>query len=231
MRTRIMRGLACTATIVVMLIGRGASAQQQVYDPLPPSGSAYVRFVNALGAELTLRPDFLPAQHLGTEPDQRVTTYFVVERVAGRNLSLDAQEGNRSGRSKLVVEAGSFVTVILAQAPSGGIDAIRVVDQADFNQTRARLSFYNATADCAAGALALDPDGPAVFQDVAPGAAKTRSVNPVDAQLRASCVGYPASSFALKGLEAGGMYSIWLMLPGGKPAAFVTRDTTARWRP
>ena len=214
-------------------IGQAQGAgQAQVYDAQPPPGSAYLRFVNALGAEVALRPDFLPAQRLGSASAQRVTAYAVVERVAGRTLVVEATALARSGRVSLRAEPGSFVTLILHSGPDGAIAASPVVDQTDFNRARARLSFYNAAPGCAAGSLALEPSGPVVFDQGALATAKTRGVSPVNAQLRADCDGQAAAPFALEGLEAGGMYSIWLMRPdSGRPIAFPTRDTTARWRP
>jgi hypothetical protein len=227
-----MRGLLLwTAGFISLLIGHEAWSQHQVYDPLPPAGSAYIRFVNALDTELTVRLDAVPGQHLGVGLDQRVTAYFVVERVAGRNLPLDAQAGSRSGHLGVQAEPGSYVTMVLRRARGGDVEAIPIVDHSEFNQARARLSFYNATTDCVSAALALDPDGPAVFQDVNPGTVKTRSVNPVNARLSASCAGLPPASLALDGLEPGGVYSIWLMAPDGRSTAFLTRDTTAPWRP
>jgi hypothetical protein len=219
--------LARLAMLLALLMPGFAQAQQVLYEPLPPRGSAYVRFVNALGAEVALRPDFLPAQGLGTNAAQRISGYAVVERVAGRVLGLEASAAGQTGRGTLRAEPGSFVTVLVRPAANGsGIDIVPVVDQSEFNQLRSRLSFYNATPACAAGTLALAPEGPVVFGDVAPGTVKQRSVNPVTAQLRAACTGQTAPQFALEGLEAGGMYSIWLMLPGDAPIAFVTRDTT-----
>lgn len=210
--------------------GQG-SGQGQVYDPQPPAGSAYMRFVNALDAELTLRPGFLPQRRLGTSPEQRVTAYLVVERVADRPLLLEAQAPSLTGRATLRAAPGSYVTVILHRALDGGIAASPVVDQAEFNRARARLSFYNATADCADARLSLAPDGTVIFQEVAPGAVKTRSVNPVSAELRGECGGQAAAPFALEGLEPGGTYSIWLMRPAGTtPIAFLGRDVTAPWR-
>jgi hypothetical protein len=209
---------------------RQAAAQNQVYDPLPPPGSAYVRFVSAVAAELAITPDFLPAQRLGPAVDSRVTSYGVVERVAGRDLVLDARAGDRVGHASVHAEPGSFLTVIVEAGPAGTVKIVPVVDRTDFNQSRARLSFYNATPDCADASLTLVPGGPAVFQAVPPGTAKARSVNPVTAQVQAVCAGQSAPPFALTGLEAGGMYSIWLMLLDGHATAFVNRDTTARWR-
>ncbi|CAH2602380.1 ABC transporter permease [Rhodovastum atsumiense] len=228
------RPVAALALLGGLLAGTPARAQHQVYDPLPPPGSAYLRFVNGLGDAVALRPDFLPAQTLGTAPEQRVSAYQVVEKVAGRTLGLRMQQGGQDSEARLTVAPGSFVTVILeasGEASGRGIDAVPVVDRTEFNQSRARLTFYNATPGCAAATLALDPDGPAVFQDVAPGSARSRSVNPVSARLKAGCDGQAAPAFALEGLEAGGMYSVWLMRPGEAPTAFLTRDATARWRP
>ncbi len=222
---RALAGLA-----LCLALPLAAQAQQVLYEPLPPPGSAYVRFVNALGAEVTVKPDFLPPATLGTAPAQRVGAYSAVERVAGRALAVEAAAGGATARATLRAEVGSFLTVVLRPAPAGGLAITPVVDQADFNQLRARLSFYNATPDCAAAGLALAPEGPAVFTEVAAGGVKQRSVNPVQARLRASCTGLTAPEFALEGLEAGGMYSIWLMTPGGTPLAFMSRDTTRPWR-
>jgi len=216
-------------TLAAALAGSPAAAQKQVYEPLPPPGSAYVRFVNGLGRNVTLKPDFLPPQPLGTAVDQRVTSYYVVEKVAGRSLTLEAQDNG--DRVTLRVEPGSFVTVIVQQSTGQTVRAVVLVDHTDFNQSRARLAFYNATPACDAAKLSLVPDGSTVFQDVAPGTVKTRSVNPVVAQVRATCDGQATPPFPLQNLEAGGMYSIWLMMPAGSPAAFVTRDTTAPWKP
>jgi hypothetical protein len=208
-----------------------ALAQNQVYDPLPPPGSAYIRFVNAVDKDVMLKPDFLPPQQLGTSPSQRVSPYYVVEKVAGRDLALQMQEIDETGHITLHADAGSFVTVIVEHPAGQDVTAAPFVDHTDFNQSRARLSFYNATPACDDAALMLDPNGPTVFKDVLPGTAKARSVNPVVARVRASCTGRTPALFGLEGLEAGGMYSIWLMMPGASVAAFLTRDATTPWKP
>jgi hypothetical protein len=225
--TRLLQALILPGIIVSSVV----FAQNQVYDPLPPPGSAYVRFVNALGGEATIRPAFLPPQRLGTSSAERVTPYYVVEKVAGRDLELEAQEAGDIGRTTLHAEPGSFVTVIVEHPVGQTLTAVPVVDHTDFNQSRARLSFYNATPACDAASLVLDPDGPAVFGDVMPGTAKARSVNPVTARVRASCTGQTAALFGLEGLEPGGMYSIWLMMPSSNVSAFLTRDSTTVWKP
>ncbi|MBS7809927.1 ABC transporter permease [Roseococcus pinisoli] len=206
-----------------------AQAQSQVYDPVPPRGSAYLRLVNGLGGEVQARPDFLPAQRLGTEPAQRIMAYTAVENVAGRTLRLEFQEGQHRGNATLRVEPGSFNTVLLHRT-ADGIGATAVVDTADFNQTRSRIAFYNALPDCPAASLALLPSGPAIFEGVAALGTRARSVNPVTARVGASCGDRAAAPIELQGLEAGGMYSIWLMGSGSDVRGFMTRDTTARYQ-
>lgn len=206
-------------------------AQGQVYDPVPPRGSAYLRLVNMLPGEVTARPDFLPQQRLGAAPAQRVMPFTAIENVANRALRLEFQEGARRGQANFRIEPGSFVTVLLHAGADGALAAAVVVDAADFNRARARMAFYNAVPGCPAASLSIHPGGPAVFEGVPPLATRARSVNPVSAEIRATCGASASEPFALEGLEAGGMYSIW-MLPGASaPQAFITRDTTAIWRP
>ncbi len=208
-----------------------AWAQGQVYDPVPPRGSAYVRLVNVLPGEVTARPDFLPQQRLGTVPAQRVMAFTTVENVANRQLRLEFQEGARRGQATLRVEPGSFVTVLLHAGANGALTATPVVDAADFNRARARLAFYNAMADCPSANLSINPSGPALFEGVPSLATRARSVNPVAAELRGQCGERASAPFALEGLEAGGMYSIWMISGAAAPTAFLTRDATAVYRP
>ena len=230
------RALAPFLAVLMAAIPVGAQTppgQAQVYDPEPPPDSAYVRFVNTMGEEVSLRPAFLPALKLGTRPAERVTVYNVAQRVSGnREMVVEASAGRRTGRIVLHLQPKSFNTVLLQPQGDGGITATPIVDQADFNRARARLSFYNAATDCPDASVLLAPSGPAVFPPpVAPGTTASRTVQPVAAQLRAGCAGQVAPDVPLEGLEAGGMYSIWLMRPEGRAlVAFVGRDTTARWR-
>lgn len=218
------------AVAVNLWVSAAGWSQSQVYDPAPPRGSAYVRIVNGLPGDVTARPDFLPEQRLGTGPAQRAMAYTVVENVANRQLRLEFAEGQRRGQATLRVEAGSFTTLLL-HATASGIAAAAITDTTDFNRARVRLAFYNGLADCLAASLSLLPSGPAVFEGVPALATRTRSVNPVSAEVRASCGTRAATPVSLEGMEAGGMYSIWLIGGGGNVGAFLTRDTTARYRP
>lgn len=226
-----MRLLARLALAMGLALATPALAQQVLYEPVPPPGSAYLRFVNTLGAEVSIKPDFLAERRMGTRPEERVGGFAVVEKVAGRQLRFELASGGASGRGSLTIEPGSFNTLLVQPGPGGALIATAVRDDTAFNQNRARLAFYNAIPGCADASLALQPGGQAVFQGLAPGATAARSVNPVTAQLLAGCGGRNAPVFDLQGVEAGGMYSIWLMQPAGQPVAFVTRDRTIRWQP
>ncbi|WP_431270323.1 alginate O-acetyltransferase AlgX-related protein [Dankookia sp. P2] len=157
--------------------------------------------------------------------------YAVVERAAGRHLALEAASAGATGRAVLGLEPGSYVTLLLHRGADGGIAATPVTDSADFDRAKARLGFYNAAPGCPAAALRLASNHATVFDQVAPGTARARTVNPVSAALRAEC-GEAAVGLPAEGFEAGGSYSILLIRPeGAAPAALLVRDSTARWRP
>lgn len=208
------------------LAGGPALAQQVLYEPLPPRGSAQLRFVNALAEPIELRPSFARPISLGTEPAARVGRYAVVPAVAGRSFSVGL-----AGRVlPLTLPPDRQVTVVLV-AGAEGPRAQVIVDEVEFNQARARLRYYNATPDCAAALLALQPAGARIFAEIPPGEARMRAVNPVAVEVQAGCATGEAPAVSLRNLEAGAGYSIWLMAPGGRLTAFVTADGTKPWVP
>ena len=221
------------AWLAVAVLGAAAPAlgQEALYGAQPPPGSAFVRFVNATGSTVEVRPSFLAASTLGTGGPTRVSPYAVVERVAGKPLPMEVQSAGQTARATLTVAPDSFNTVLVRDEGGGKLSATVVKDGAEFNQARARLSFYNATPACPAASLALVPAGTAVFGGLAPGAVGTRSVNPVKALVRAGCTGQTAEDVMLENMEVGGSYSVWLMLPGGHPTTFITRDRTLPYKP
>ncbi len=217
-----------TLAIIAMLASSSAAmAQQQLlHEPQPPSSSAYVRFVNALGASAQVVPGFADPQTLGITPEQRVGPYTLVENVAGRSFTVPVTEGMSAGTVQLTLKPGTFNTVIWLPSDNGPQAAV-IEDAAQLNQLRTKLSFYNATGDCPAASLKLEPDGPTVFQDVPPAAARMRAVNPVAVTVRAQCGGFATKPFDLKGLEASRRVSIWMMVTAQGPLAFMTLDAIA----
>lgn len=220
------------ATLGLLLAATGgAQAQNEVYDPEPPRGSAYLRFVNGTGAPVELRPDFLPPLRLGAGTADRVGPYRVVERVQGRSLAVEAREGARSARATVQAPADGFVTVLVHAEADGALRLSAIREEMNFNRARARLGFYNALPGCAQAQLRIEPDGPAVFEGVAPGEGRQRTVNAVRAPVRAGCAGAQGAAFTLDGLEAGASFSTWLVAGAdGRPVAFLSRDVTTPWR-
>ncbi len=217
--------------VAALLAGHPAAGQEALYGAQPPQGSAYVRFANATGWSLELRPDFLPRRTLGRGEADRVSPYGVVERPGSRPLTLEVEAGGHTARASLSVAAGSFDTVLLRESASGALTATVVVDKAPFNQERARLAFYNATPDCPAATLALAPTGAAIFDGVGAGSERSREVNPATARLWVGCARQSAPELSVDTMEIGASYSIWLMTPHEQPVAFMTRDATSPYRP
>jgi hypothetical protein len=218
------------ALLGTTLLMAPAMAQESLYGALPPRDSAYLRLVNTLPADASVQIDAKPAQTLGTQQAARIGAYTVVEAVEGRQVRLTAQSGGRSVQLELPVKSGSFHTVLLQRGPDGALALRPWSDNTEFNQLRARLSFYNATTDCPAAGLVLAANNAAVMSNVAPGTGAVRSVNPVTAVLNATCEGRPPAPVSLEGLEAGMMYSIWMMPGAEGTQAFLARDVVTPWR-
>ncbi len=216
--------------LAALLPALPAAAQREVYDPEPPRGSAYLRFVNATDGEVEVRPDFAPAQRLPAEAARRVGAYAVVENVAGRRLSVEVRAGGRSATATVAPPADGFMTVLVMPGPGGAPVISPVTEEMNFNRARARIGFYNAVPGCEGGGLRLHPDGPAVFEGVAPGAARNRSVNPVNAEVAAGCGGRTAPVLRLEGLEAGQSHSLFLVAERGALRGLLARDVTTPWR-
>lgn len=213
------------AALLAGLGGSAAQAQMLLYENRLPDGFAYVRFANTTPDALTVKPDgFADTVALGTDGGARVSPYYTVEKVAGRTLALDLTAKGVSGHAAFQIKPGAFHTVLLG--PGGKAQV--VTDEAEINQSRARLAFYNAEPDCGAAGLQLEPSGTSVFSAVAAGSMKGRSVNPIaKAHVKAGCGMGRTVPLDLGELSAGGQYSIWLMAPAGAPVAFMSENAIA----
>lgn len=207
-----------------------AWAQVALYGAQPPKGSAYVRFVNAADEDIEVRDDFGAPQTLGQAQTTRVGPYAVVEKVAGKSFTVTLKVSGKPQSAALAFTPDSYNTVLLRDV-AGHVTATVVSDGTEFNQAKARLSFYNATADCAGGAMTLAQGNTAVFSDVAPAQVKTRSVNPVKADVQVVCTGQAPAATTLDNMEAGKSYSVWLMKLDGEPTGFVSKDITLAYKP
>lgn len=212
-----------------VLLGAGgpATAQPLLYEQRLPEGFAFVRIANGLPEGAIVRPDFRDPVTLGPNGAERVSPYYVAEDVANRPVKFQVTVGGTTTEVTATVKGGGLNTVLL-QLRGDAIVATSIEDPQDYNQTRARLSFYNGIPDCQGGTLALSPSNQSVFSGVGPNSGRARSVAPAAAVVTASCTGQRAANLDLGRLQAGGLYSVFLMAPQGQPSAFLVRDTITR---
>ncbi len=212
--------------VFAMLASTPALAQIPLYAQRLPDGTVYVRLVNALPGAASIQTDFAGKVALGAGDAARISPYYVAGEAGGKTVTLQvSQDGGAAQAATFAPKSGTFVTVVLHPKGSG-VTADLITDKPEYNQLRARLSFYNATADCSAGSLA-QAGGPTIFSGVAANAARARSINPVTAKVTASCGAGHAPTLDLGELQAGGLYSVWMMQPAGTLTAFVAHDTIA----
>ncbi|SHI90266.1 hypothetical protein SAMN02745194_01322 [Roseomonas rosea] len=212
---------------LALAAGSGAAiAQPMLYEQRLPEGFAFVRIANGLPDSAVVRPDFGDAVTLGEGGADRVSPYYVAEDVARRPVKFQVTLGGATSEVQAPVAGGGLNTILL-QREGDRVVATSITDKADYNQTRARVTFYNAVPGCAGGALALDPSGQSVFSGIAPNTGSTRSLNPTQAVVRASCATQRAAPLDLGRLQPGGLYSVWLMAPAGQPVSFIVHDRIA----
>jgi len=226
MRAPVAAALALAASVWAL----PAQAQQLLYTPPPPRGSAQVRFVNGTGTPLVVTSGVIPAASLGVATTDRVGSYATIPAVAGRNFPISVTAGTDVATLTLSFPADHQISVILSGDPKS-LHADTITDEVEFNQVRSRLRFYNGAARCAVAGLVLKPGGQAVFADVKPGETRMRAVNPVIADVSASCGDEAGPDLKLEGMEVGRGYSVWLLAPQGKLMAFLSSDGNSLFQP
>ncbi len=213
------------AVFALLASAVGARAQIPLYAQRLPEGTVYIRLANALPDAASVQTDFAGKVELGADGADRISPYFVAGSAGGKTVSMQVTGGGKSATATFEPKSGTFITVVL-HPKSDGVTAAIVTDKPEYNQLKARLTFYNATGDCAAGSLA-EQGGRPVFGNLPPDSVQARSINPVAATVTAACGGGKASPLPLGQLEAGGLYSVWMMHPAGPLTAFVAHDTIA----
>ena len=213
--------------LVLALLGfaGAAHAQPLLYAQRLPEGTVYIRLANALPAAASVQTDFAGKVDLGADGANRISPYFVAGNAGGKTVSVQVSEAGKTATATFEPKSGTFITVVL-HPKADGVTAAIVTDKPEYNQLKARLTFYNATTDCAAGSLAEQVGRP-VFSNMPPDSVQARSINPVAATVTAACGGGKAPPLALGQLEAGGLYSVWMMRPAGQVTAFVAHDLIA----
>ena len=222
-------GLRVRLLLAGLLLSAGvagtARAQPLLYAQRLPEGTVYLRLANALPGSVTVGTDFAGKVALGDAEAARISPYFVSVTAGSKTVPLLVEQGGgKTATVTIEPKSGSFITVVLHEK-AGGVTAAIVTDKPDYNQLRARLTFYNATDGCPNGALA--ESGRTIFSGVPPDGVKAGSVSPVAATVVASCGTEKAHPLDMGKLEAGGQYSVWMLRLGGQIVSFTARDTIA----
>ncbi len=210
--------------LILLLVAAAGPARAQspaITKPLPRA-TAYLRFANALPDPAQVQTGFAGTMALGAGGADRVSPYVTDHGVVAGAVTLRIQSGAQQATVGLTVAPGSFVTVLL-QPAGASVAAVSITDHPDHDALRARLSFYNATADCPIGSL-VKASGEPVFTEVPPGGVAARPISPEQATVVAGCAAGRAPPLDLGELPAGSLTSVWLMRPAGSLVAFAVHD-------
>ncbi|CAB3673129.1 alginate O-acetyltransferase AlgF [Achromobacter pestifer] len=214
---------AALAIVLATLAGNVAAEGvfAQLYAARPPAGSSFVRVVNPDATPLRVQIAGGPAQAPGSA--KPATTYAIVKGNQPFQVLVDGKPA-----ASLQVAPDTFSTLVPRR--DGGKLSFDVVDDSNGAQDalKAELRFYNLATDCPAGQLGVSPSGPALFQDVKPGASAARAINPVSATLAAGCGAAASPTLALPALQPGDHYSLFLT---GSAAAPVLRGQVSATDP
>ena len=220
----VVRRLLSAAVLAALplSLASAARAQPMLYPQSLPPGTVYIRLANALAGPVQVRTRFAGTVTLGTQAD-RISPYYVAGNVGGKPVEL-AVTGSARATAHVQPQSGTFVTVVL-HATGTDVSAAMITDKPEYNQLKARLAFYNADDGCAAGSLTSE--GRTVFQSVPAEGVQVRSLNPVSATVLAECRQERAEPLDLGKLQEGGLYSVWMMRPGGRLISFMSHDIIA----
>lgn len=123
-----MKFLAILSLITMMIIQSAhAGRDDGLYDPLPPPGSAFVRFVNATERDASATASL---KTFGEVNPKNVTPYFVI-----RKGEVDIKFGEHA--ADMNVEEGQFYSVIL----NDGL--LTLTDTPNAGRTKSQIQFYN----------------------------------------------------------------------------------------
>lgn len=163
-----------TAAYIIALLLMGSTpalAQDQgLYDPLPPEGSAFVRFVNEYEATTSQQAK---ANSKGYDylNFKQVSSYYVVPQGP-----VKAEVGKAA--ADFTAESGKFYTVVLNEA--GTVDV--KTDPANENQAKSQVVFYNLS-DNADLSLKTADGAVEIVPPQAAGGVADKQINPVKVSL------------------------------------------------
>lgn len=198
----------------------------QLYAERPPAGSSFVRVVHPDADSLRVKIADGPEQTLsGTRP---ASSYAIVKGDTLFAIQLDGQSA-----ASMKVAPGSFTTLVpQRKARNASTRFISIEDSGGSQDAlKAELRFYNLSADCAEGGLQIAPAGTPLFKGVAPATSASRAINPVSAQLSASCAKAVSAPLALPQLQPGEHYSLFMTGTAAAPVLRGQASATDSYRP
>lgn len=191
-----------------------SAAQEALYDPDPPPGSAFVRVLNGTAAAASAT---LGARDFGSVEAYTATAYRVVAKG-----SQPLQSG--SAAASLELAEGGFYTVVL---PVSGAPAL-LTDPVLSSRAKALVAFYNLGGEGAWDLKTADGSVPLITGVSAPGVG-SREVNGIKVDLAG--FGGQGSSPPVAGiqLERGNAYSFFLFAAKeGLRSAWAQNTTSTR---
>ena len=204
----------------------GPVAAQEIgklYATRPPPGSAFIRVASIgdikLGTKLHIN-----ARDLPIVDNDIASRYRTARADAPIKLSID---GTVIGESVTFLPDRFYTVVVTREGANWKSYAIDEGQGANASDLKAQLRFFNLMPGCEATLRIAE--GPTVFEAVAFTTVKSRAINPVEAQLEATCGGSTAS-LKLPPLRSGDHYSLFLTQTGSKTALSGQFDETEPYR-
>ncbi len=183
-------------------------AQDALYDPDPPEGSAFVRVVNGSAASVAGK---LGERDFGAVASHASTKYRVVQK----------GEPAWSAGGAFAVEEGGFYTVLVRA--DGKAELLK--DPVLSSRAKALVVFYNADSDGAWDLKTADGKVPLITGVSAPGNG-SREVNGIKVDLAAFSEGGKSPAVDGIQLERGNAYSFFLFETANGPTAVWAQNTT-----
>lgn len=194
----------------------------KLYDTRPPPGFAFIRLAAAveLKADAKLRVD---AAELSVGENGVASRYSAVRADKPVNLSID---GAKIGEG-ITPLPDKFYTLVVTRNGAGWSGLAIDEGEGSTNDLKVQLRFFNLIPGCEASLKVAE--GPSVFDAATFGSVKSRAINPVQAQLEASCDGRSSPS-KLPQLRAGDHYSLFFREVAGKLTLTGQFDETEPYR-
>jgi alginate O-acetyltransferase complex protein AlgF len=197
---------------------RSSAETEMLYATKVPTGSSFVRVATGSASPVKVAIGSSPAVPL--DPSATIVTNYHL--ASGNNALTISIDGKAT--TPVMVPANRFITLIYRPGFDGPSFTSVTDEPGDDNGLRVELRFYNLVDRCT-GSLALQ-NGQAVFDRVAAGQSRSRSVNPVAATLFPKCGANVGDAFKLPRLKPQSQYSLFLVGVNSKPIVVGNMDAT-----